>query len=201
MHSLRQTMSFMENKRELFETLAAAPIHLGAYKASVIETKEIVLDRAFRAMCESNACGVYGKCWMCPPDVGDIDKLMAEVSEYDYALVYQTVTELEDSFDFEGMIEAKKRSYPLAQELRGVFHDLGIERVLHLGAGGCGVCETCSKRTNEPCRYPERAMPSLEAYGVNVSKLASAAGMKYINGQNTVTYFGAVLFSVDGDKK
>jgi hypothetical protein len=37
-------------------------------------------------------------------------------------------------------------------------------------------------------------MPSLEAYGVNVSALASAAGMKYINGQNTVTYFGAVLF-------
>ena len=37
-------------------------------------------------------------------------------------------------------------------------------------------------------------MASLEAYGVNVSELASASGMKYINGQNTVTYFGAVFF-------
>jgi hypothetical protein len=37
-------------------------------------------------------------------------------------------------------------------------------------------------------------MASLEAYGFNVSRLAAAADMKYINGQNTVTYFGAVLF-------
>lgn len=189
----------MENRNELFEALRSAPIALGAYKAAVIETKDITLDRAFRAMCEVNSCGMYGRCWMCPPDVGDIDVLISQVARYDYALVYQTVSELEDSFDFEGMIAAKKRSYPLAQALRDVFRDRGIDKALHLGAGGCGVCETCSKQTNEPCRYPSRAMPSLEAYGVNVSRLASVAGMKYINGQNTVTYFGAVLFSLDGE--
>jgi hypothetical protein len=68
-----------------------------------------------------------------------------------------------------------------------------------LRAGGCGVCEVCAKRTGEPCRFPEKAMPSLEAYCVNVSELARAAGMKYVNGQNTVTYFGAVLFTPDGE--
>jgi len=68
---------------------------------------------------------------------------------------------------------------------------------LHLGAGGCGVCKTCAKRTNEPCRYPKLAMASLEAYGINVSRLAAAAEMKYTNGANTVTYFGAVLFSIN----
>lgn len=31
-----------------------------------------------------------------------------------------------------------------------------------------------------------------------VSELAASCGMKYINGQNTVTYFGAVLFQ-DGE--
>jgi predicted metal-binding protein len=189
----------MENT--LFKKLAAESLRLGAFKATVIGTKDIVLDQAFRAMCESNACGVYGKCYMCPPDVGDIEELMAQVARYDYALVYQTVSELEDSFDFEGMIAAKRKSYPLAQRLRRIFADIGITTVLHLGAGGCGVCQTCAKRTNEPCRFPEKAMPSLEAYGVNVSELAKAANMKYINGQNTVTYFGAVLFSIDGAEK
>ena len=187
----------MENK--IFEELTAEALKLGAFKSDVIETKAITLDRAFRAMCESNACGVYGKCYMCPPDVGDIGELMAQVGEYDYALVYQTVTELEDSFDFEGMIEAKKKSYPLAQSLRKVFVDMNVTKVLHLGAGGCGVCKTCAKRTGEPCRFPKKAMPSLEAYGINVSELAKASEMKYINGQNTVTYFGAVLFSLDGE--
>ena len=187
----------MENK--IFDTLTEKAIELGAHKASVISAGEISLDRAFRDMCASNACGVYGKCYMCPPDVGDIDELMAEVANYDYALVYQMVSELEDSFDFEGMVEAKKRTYPLAQSMREIFKNCGIKKVLHLGAGGCGVCKSCAKQTGEPCRFPEKAMPSLEAYGFNVSALAKSAGMKYINGQNTVTYFGAVLFSLDGE--
>nr|WP_296487415.1 hypothetical protein [uncultured Acetatifactor sp.] len=29
-----------------------------------------------------------------------------------------------------------------------------------------------------------------------MSKLAAACGMKYTNGQNTVTYFGAVFYSI-----
>lgn len=188
----------MENK--FFSRLCAIPQELGAYKAAVIEVKDISLDRSFRDMCAQNSCGVYGKCWTCPPDVGDIDELMERVGRYDYALVYQTVSELEDSFDFEGMMEAKKRSYGITHQLRKALDAIPFQKALHLGAGGCGVCEVCAKRTNEPCRFPERAMASLEAYGINVSQLAKAAGMKYINGQNTVTYFGAVLFSLDGEK-
>ena len=71
--------------------------------------------------------------------------------------------------------------------------ELGSSEALHLGAGGCRLCEICGKREGIPCRNPKRAMRSLEAYGVNVSLLASLANMKYINGQNTVTYFGAVF--------
>ena len=183
----------MENDR-IFDQMIERALQIGAYKANVISASEIPLDRAFRDMCASNACGVYGKCYMCPPDVGDIDVLMGEIKHYKHAFVYQTVTVLEDSFDFEGMIDAKKQMYKIAQKIRGLFDELEIKNVLHLGAGGCGVCESCAKRTNEPCRFPHLAMPSLEAYGVNVSGLAKAAGMKYINGQDTVTYFGAVLF-------
>ena len=187
--------------QKIFDLLLPAPLKMGAYKSNIIETGKIETDRSFRDMCASNACGVYGKCYMCPPDVGEIETLMAEVRKYDYALVYQTVTELEDSYDFEGMINAKKKSYPLAQNLRQIFSEAGLHKVLHLGAGGCGVCEVCAKRTSEPCRFPEQAMPSLEAYGINVSALAKAADMKYVNGQNTVTYFGAVLFSLDDQNK
>ena len=186
-------MNIMENK---FESLIAVPLALGAYKANVIETKEISLDRSFRDMCASNACGVYGKCWMCPPDVGEIDVLMGEVGKYDYALVYQTVTELEDSYDFEGMMEAGARHNQLMVKIRDQLASEPLSRILHLGAGGCRMCEVCGKRTGEPCRHPDLAVASLETYGVNVSKLAPTAGMKYINGQDTVTYFGAVLFDI-----
>lgn len=184
------------DKEMLFKSLIDAVKKEDVFLVSIIEADKIETDTAFRSMCESNSCGMYNKCYMCPPDVGDINVLMKEIGNYRYALVYQTVTALEDSFDFEGMVEAKKKTYPIAQALRKVFDNENIEKVLHLGAGGCGVCEKCFKQLGKPCPFPEKALPSLEAYGINVSSLAKTAGMKYINGQNTVTYFGAVLFSV-----
>ena len=182
--------------KELFDQLIAETVRLGADRAAVIETARIETDRVFRDMCAANACGVYGRCWMCPPDVGEIGELMAEVHRYDHALVYQRIGQLEDSFDVEGMAEAKTAHKALSQALRSVFREAGIERVLHLGAGGCGVCKPCAKVKGEPCTHPELAMSSLEAYGINVSRMAQTAGMRYINGTNTVTYFGVVLFSV-----
>lgn len=169
-------------------------LDLGAHKAAVISVNDIHFDRAFRAMCESNACGNYGKCWMCPPDAGDIDELIAEAKTFKKAVVYQTIGELEDSYDFEGMMEAGERQNKLAQDVAKAFSSLPFEKTLQLGAGGCRVCPVCAKRNNEPCRYPDRAMASLETYGVAVSELAAACGMKYINGQNTVTYFGAFFY-------
>lgn len=183
--------------KQLIDALTESALSLGATNASVITASEIPLDRQFREMCAVNACGVYGKCWMCPPDVGEIDALMAEVKGYGHALVYQTVTDLEDSFDYEGMIDARRGMSALSQKMRRVFDRPEITRVLHLSVGGCGVCAECTKKSGEPCRHPDLAMPSLEAYGVNVSQMAKVAGMKYINGQDTVTYFGAVLFCVE----
>ena len=184
----------MNRRDNIFTTLTDALISLGAYKAAIIEASEIETDLRFRAMCESNACGMYGKCYMCPPDVGEIGALMASLDSYDYALVYQTVDELLDSFDFEGMVEAKGHVFPITEALCESLASVGIEAPLRLGVGGCGLCEVCAKRTGEPCRFPALAMPSLEAYGVGVSELAKLSGMKYTNGPNTVTYFGAVLF-------
>ena len=185
----------MENK-EMFDTITSLVLSLGAYRASVIPVENIQTDAAFRDMCAANICGNYGRNWMCPPDAGDIHDLMAELRTYSYALVYQTVSELEDSYDFEGMMEAGARHNQLMIKLRGQMAEVPLSRVLHLGAGGCRMCEVCAKRTDELCRHPDLAVASLETYGVNVSKLAPAAGMKYINGQDTVTYFGAVLFDI-----
>ena len=187
-------------KNEIFDKLVTAALEKGAFKASVIDASKIETHPSFRDMCAANSCGVYGKCYMCPPDVGDADELTARLADYRYALVYQTVSELEDSFDFEGMNEAKKLGRKMSQELRKVFDIAEMSKVLHLGPGGCGVCEKCAKQTGEPCRFPDLALASLEAYGVNVSELAKSSGMKYINGQDTVTYFGTVLFCLaDGE--
>ena len=183
----------MDVNKQLIDAVLA----LGADCAAVIDTRDVVTDRAFRPMCEANACGRYGKCYMCPPDVGEIDALIASLSDYSSVLVYQHVEALEDSFDAEGMHRARLVMFRMAQALRDRVRELGISHVLHLTAGACGVCKRCAKEDGLPCRAPDRATSSLEAYGIYVSRLAESAGMRYINGQNTVTYFGAVFFTSD----
>lgn len=196
------------------EQLKEKALALGAYRAEMVKVEDIALDPYFRKMCESNACGNYGRSYMCPPDIGGIEELMERFRTYELALVYQTVGKLEDSFDFEGMMEAAEGHNRLAQklwdytdELQDIsaasgatalaaaegLPDASALEFLHLGAGGCRLCSVCGKKMGTPCAHPDRAMGSLEAYGVNVSELAKLAGMGYINGQNTVTYFGCVL--------
>ncbi|MGM9637158.1 MAG: DUF2284 domain-containing protein [Eubacteriales bacterium] len=185
----------MSEKDPLFEPMIAKALCKGACRAAVIRVSDVRLDPIFRRMCQDNVCGNYGKCWMCPPDAGEIGQLMEEFRRYDFALVYQSVSQLEDSYDFEGMMTAAESHSRLTREIRKAFPEDAFGKVLHLGAGGCHVCPICAKRENLPCRHPDLAISSLETYGVDVSALAASCGMRYTHGQNTVTYFGAMLFS------
>ncbi len=169
--------------------------YLNKHGASLatVETGGIRFDPAFRAACEKNDCGFFGACWMCPPDVGRIEDLIARAQSYDRALVFQTVHPLEDSFDIEGMRRAARTHNHLIVKLRRKAERAGIDCFL-LGAGACGGCKTCAKTKGEPCRHPDRRVISLEAAGVDVVQLAKLSGLPYLNGKNTVTYFGVLLF-------
>ncbi|MBQ9951756.1 MAG: DUF2284 domain-containing protein [Clostridia bacterium] len=174
------------------EKLLQMVLDCGATKATVLEQSDIVLSAEFRAACEMNSCGVFGRCWMCPPDVGPIDELMDRVRSFPRGIWYQTVGEIEDSFDFEGMTEVSNSHAKLSQRiLKNTPKDI---RSLHLTSGGCRVCAKCAKIDNEPCRFPDRALPSVESYGVDVYNTTKGTNLKYINGANTVTYFGLLLF-------
>ena len=177
------------------QQLIEAALGAGATKAMVSPQEQIVLSAQFRDICATNACGKYGRCYMCPPDVGDIEQLMAEVRKYPRALVYQTISPLEDSFDYEGMVDAGYNHVRLSQRLQDELADLLPQGFMHLTCGGCRLCENCLKEEGKPCRYPDRAMPSVESYGVDVYNTVKGTDLKYINGQNTVTFFAMALFA------
>ena len=169
-------------------------VECGAAKAAVIPQEAFVFSPEFREACRRNACGVYGKCWVCPPDLGEIDDLIREARSYPWGLLYQTIAELEDSYDFEGMAEASKVHAQVSQKLRAKLAPLLPGRQLHLSCGGCHLCETCAKIDGIPCRHPDDALASLEGYGVDVYNTCRKTELRYINGKDTVTYFGAVFF-------
>lgn len=177
------------------DELLQAVLDCGATKATYIPQEKIVVSAHFRDICATNSCGGYGRYWVCPPDNGDIEELMEKVRSYPHAILYQTVGQIEDSYDFEGMTEVGQDHKRLSQKIRRTIKPLMDVDYLHLSSGGCSLCVKCAKLTNEPCRHPEEALSSMEGYGIDVYNTTRDTDLKYINGQNTVTYFGIVLFA------
>jgi len=162
-------------------------LELGAHKAARIETGQLVFSESFRGLCERNACGRYGRNYTCPPHIGEISALIGEIRRRGTAIVWQTVHRLEDSYDFEGMQRGRALHADITQKIAARADGLV------LGAGGCFICETCGVNENVPCRFPSKALSSLEAYGIDVSGIEKVTDMKYINGVNTVTYFSGLF--------
>ena len=166
----------------------------GAKGGEYLPADAIVTDPVFRRICEGNACGKFGRCYMCPPDIGPVEELMAKIRTYTHAVLYQSIGTIEDSFDFEGMMEVGHAHCMLSQRIRTALGDK-LPGHLHLTGGGCHLCEKCAKLDSLPCRFPEEALSSLEGYGIDVYRTSKATELKYINGENTVTYFGMILYN------
>lgn len=175
------------------DELIRLAIESGAKKAAIICTEDIIVSSVFRDICASNSCGKFGKCWMCPPDIGSIDELMAQLKRYSYGLIYQTIYDIEDSFDIEGMGNAAVLHAKVSQSVNDAMKPL-LPGCLHLSCGGCNLCKRCAKLDGQPCRMPEKALPPMEGYGIDVYQTVKPTNLKYTNGQNTVTFFGIVLF-------
>ena len=177
------------------EQWIARALELGFSAAVPLRTDTLQPRADVRAMCSADTCRAYGKNWTCPPHCGTVQECQEKMHSYQNGILLQTTGRMTKAIDSKCYRETERRHlenfYALADKVREVY-----PKALCLGAGGCRVCGVCAKRTGEPCRHPDLAMSSLEAYGINVSRLAPTADMKYINGNNTVTYFGAVLFSV-----
>lgn len=166
---------------------------LGVNAIAEVPVSDITFDASFLSLCEQNSCGNYGKNYGCPPYIGPPDKLIAEAKTFQKAYVFQTIGTLEDSYDFEGMVKAGQKHQKICRSIDAWCREhLEIE-FRTLANGSCNICETCGARTGEPCRFPDLVLHSLDVYCIFVSELAKVAGMNYINGQNTVTYFGLVF--------
>lgn len=175
--------------------LASEVKALNVTNASMIDASAIEYSKAFRQLCAQNKCGSYDKNWMCPPAVGAFDDLVEKASKYKWGLVFQTVHKLSKSFDFEGMKGAARLHEQVARRIQSHIIDrTGTNDVLPLGVGPCKACKTCTYVDGETCRFPDKAMASVESYGINAGNLLKACGIPYHNGKNTVSYVGCILF-------
>lgn len=168
--------------------------NFGISAAAVFAVGDIKFDNVFRKLCADNLCGRYNKNYKCPPQIGEPEQLKNEVLSYKEAVLIQTIYPLEDSYDFEGMSEGGKIHRENIDKTREYIKaNVNFEKMLALGAGGCDLCEKCGAAAGEPCRFPDRAISSVEGYCMNVADMTNSHGLQYINGENTVSYVAVFL--------
>ena len=171
--------------------LRALATEAGFTHAGPLDVSTIRLLDEVRDMCAANTCGAYGRNWSCPPACGELDALRGVISGYRSGLLVQTVGELEDEFDGEGMMEtenAHKRHFEVLHR-QLMTHWPGL---LALGAGTCRRCKICTY-PDAPCRFPGMRVSSMEAYGMLVMEVCKANGMRYYYGPDTIAYTGCFL--------
>lgn len=158
-----------------------------------LDPNTLNLKQEVRNMCEANTCGQYGKRWSCPPGCGSLDDCAKRVAHFTRGILVQTVGELEDELDGEGMIETEHQHKENFLKMNKLLRNDNAD-VLALGSGCCTICKTCTY-PDEPCRFPDRQISSMEAYGLVVLEVCKANNLPYYYGKCTISYTGCFLYN------
>jgi len=166
-------------------------LDLGFTAALPLAPDTLIPRQDVRDMCAADKCRAYGRNWTCPPHCGSLEDCAARLGQYRRGILLQTVGKLEKTIDTKAYRRAEQQHVDqflrFCQLLRQTY-----PQALCLGTGGCRICGSCA--WPEPCRFPEKACASMEAYGLFVTQVCRDNGAQYYHGDKTVTYTACVLF-------
>jgi len=161
--------------------------HYGPLDVSTLEFLQEVRD-----MCSADRCDQYNKSWSCPPACASLEEMRERVKSYSSGLLIQTVGEIEDSYDWDGIMAVGARQKTnfarLWNELENKYGS-----VLAMGTGACKLCQDCTY-PDSPCRFPDRMEVSMEACGLFVSSVCTANRLAYNYGPDKIAFTACFLF-------
>ena len=175
---------------EFIETTDGCRIIRKAPTPSV--TKDDILR--FRKLCEDNLCGNYRTSWTCPPYCGTMDECMDKINSYRYADIL--VRDFQ-GYDIENEKEIEEMMDSFRSECRNIKCKL-IEKgadVLALADGPCRYCgENCSVKIDKECPFPDKQLPSVSGYGVDMERYIRSLGESFGFSKDRITLYGIFLF-------
>ena len=174
-----------------FEQLNQLALDCGFSHCGPMEVSKLELRQDVRDMCKTNSCGQYGKRWSCPPGCGTLEECEAKIRGCTHGLLVQTYGDSEDGFDFEAMMEIEADHKEHFTEMYENLREKGLD-VLAIGAGCCTACAKCTY-PDAPCRFPEKMISSMEAYGMLVLEVCKANGLTYYYGADKMAYTSCFL--------
>ena len=172
---------------------ASLALQCGFTNAAPLDVGSLHFLSEVRDMCRADRCRNYGKSWSCPPACGDLAFWTERAKRYDSGLLLQTVGEIEDSYDFEGMQAVSALNKQQVDALADALHAADADFLL-MAAGTCKRCEKCTY-PDAPCRFPDKLFPSMEACGLFVSQVCRDNGVDYYYGSDRIAYTCCLLYN------
>ena len=134
------------------ELCVLAQKQAGILGVKIVAPQEVQTAAWVRLKCQFG-CSGYGQCLVCPPYTPTPETMRHVLDCYARAILLHC----DKDTDVKALIaQLEKEIF-----LRGAW------KVFGLGAGPCYFCKNCAL-TDQTCRHPERARPSMEACGIDV---------------------------------
>lgn len=186
-HGLTMEGKTMEIDR-IESFLAKHPI----YQYSIIPVSEVPFSEKVREICK-NECERFGTSWSCPPAVGTVDECRERCMKYKLALVFSTVAETGDVYDFASVLHTNAEHEDITLSIADRIEKDG-NQVLTLSTNSCSLCHDCTY-PDGTCRFPYHMHPCIESYGILVLPLLEKQGMDYTIGEKQVLWFSILFIS------
>ena len=168
-----------------YDALITLARSLGASAAVVLPTEVLVVEERFAAMCGSpHRCPSYGLAPGCPPHAPSPAAFRAQLKTYRSMLVFKIDAPVAELIGPERLAIAHM-IHEIAARVEHAVMDQGLGHAKGMAAGSCkelfcGAEHDCRVLTSDqPCRFPDLARPSISAVGIDFSALAKLAGWPF----------------------
>lgn len=140
-----------------------------------------------QGLCRDNLCGKYGTNWACPPGFSEHMDSLSE--QYDSTLLLSRTFAC-DPRDRDAVEECNSMMKATLRSVVEHLRSAGIE-CRGFSDGGCDLCQTCAYP--DPCRFPDRVMPSVSAIGIDMGAYLESVGERFEFRDDSVTFYFLVF--------
>ncbi|HVJ48243.1 DUF2284 domain-containing protein [Desulfitobacterium sp.] len=108
--------------------------------------------------------------------MGPISDLIERALGFKQGLLFQTVHPIATSLDWKGMLEGGVNHTKIFRKiLECMEYNNNLKEILPLNTGPCTYCTKCAYLVGEVCQFPDKAVSSVEANGIDVMALRTVA--------------------------
>jgi predicted metal-binding protein len=162
---------------------------LGAEEIGVTLTSSLRFDSGYRKYCIQNLCGNYNRSWTCPPNCETPEAIAALILSYQKAFLFTVSGPLRFHVDWKSMMKVADRLNKICSAITDIIIPvIGNGQVF--GYGPCRYCENCTFKTQEPCRFPDKRIRSMECACIDAVDALKHCGLKLKFNPDLINFSG-----------